>query len=221
MASINSVPSITTYGLSEKPKDMEPESKSLTLYEAEDYLASLLETDGAVPEEQREAFELELSHSLSAAQDKREKVARFILQCEAEADFCKAEADRIKARGKSFQNAAARVREYVLGYIMAQGLDAQAKFKKLVGKTTTMSARSNPASVEIVNEEMVPSAYKTVQVEMPLEIWHVLVDRFPDLTAGALKGVAIDKRAVKEAIGRGEEVLGADLNIGTFHLAIR
>jgi hypothetical protein len=47
------------------------------------------------------------------------------------------------------------------------------------------------------------------------------VDRFPDLTAGALKGVAIDKRAVKEAIGRGEDVAGADLNIGVYHLAVK
>jgi len=199
----------------------EPQSKSLTLYAAEDYLAALLETEGAVPEAEQQAFDLELSRSLAAAQDKREAVARFILQCEAQAEFSKSEADRIRARGKVFERAADRVREYVLGYILAQGVDHKGKFPKLAGKTTSMSARSNPASVEIVNAEEVPAAYKTVKVEMPLEVWYRLVDQHPDETAGTLKSIDIDKRMLKEAIGRGEDVAGADLNIGRYSLMVR
>ena len=201
--------------------DVMEERKSLTLYAAEEYLAELLETEGAVAEEQQEAFDLELSRSLAAAQDKREAVARFILQCEAEAEFAKSESDRIRARGKVFERAADRVREYVLGYILAQGVDNKGKFPKLAGKTTSMSARSNPASVEIVNAEEVPAAYKTVKVEMPLEVWYRLVDQHPDETAGTLKSIDIDKRMLKEAIGRGEDVAGADLNIGRYSLMIR
>jgi len=200
---------------------LEPESKSLTLYEAEGYLAALLETEGAVEPGEQQAFDLELSRSLAAAQDKRERVAQFILQCEAQAEFCKSEAERIRARGKVFEKAADRVREYVLGYILAQGTDLKGKFQKLIGKTTTMSARANPASVEIGNPEAVPARYKTVKVEMPLEIWYGLVDQHPNETAGALKSVDIDKRAIKEAIGRGEDVAGADLNIGKYSLMVR
>lgn len=195
--------------------------KSLTLYESEDYLAELIETEGAVPEEMKEAFERELSHALVQSQAKRESVAQFILQCEGAAEFCKQEEERIRARRKVLQNTAERVREYVLGWIMAQGLDAQARFKKLVGKTTTMSARSNPASVDIVNEEAVPARFKTAVCEMPLETWYKLVDQFPNETAGALKTIAIDKRPVKEAISRGEDVAGADLNLGKYSLSIR
>src|SRR5215471_7219661 len=200
---------------------MEPETKSLTLYEAEEYLAELLDTEGAVPEEQQEAFDLELSRSLAAAQDKREAVARFILHCEAQAEFAAAAAKRIKARGQVFQNAAGRVREYVLGFIMRQGIDLKGKFQKLVGKTTTRSAGACPASVEVMNEEAVPARYKTVVCEMPLEVWHILVDRFPSETAGALKSVAINKRAIKEAIDSGENVEGTDLNLGAYTLVVR
>jgi hypothetical protein len=199
----------------------EPQSKSLTLYEAEGYLAELLETEGAVPEDQLEAFGQELARSLAATQEKRERVAQFILQCEAGADFCKREEARIRGRRQILQNTAERVRGYVLGWIMSQGFDAQAKFRKLIGKTTTMSARANPASVDIYDEEAVPARFKTALIEMPLEMWYRLVDQHPDETAGALKQVAIDKRMVKEAIGHGEEVQGADLNIGKYSLQIR
>ena len=201
--------------------DVMEERKSLTLYAAEEYLAELLETEGAVAEEQQEAFDLELSRSLAAAQDKREAVARFILQCEAQAEFAKSESDRIRARGKVFERAADRVREYVLGYILAQGVDHKGKFPKLAGKTTIMSARSNPPSVEIIDAEEVPAAYKTVKVEMPLEQWYRLVEAHPDETAGALKSIDIDKRMLKEAIGRGEDVAEADLNIGRYSLTVR
>src|SRR6516165_5821124 len=97
----------------------EPQSKSLTLYEAEGYLAELLETEGAVPEDQLEAFGQELARSLAATQEKRERVAQFILQCEAEADFCKREEARIRGRRQILQNTAERVRGYVLGWIMS------------------------------------------------------------------------------------------------------
>ena len=195
--------------------------KSLTLYEAEDYLASLLETEGAVPEEQKEAFGLELARSLAATQEKRERVAQFIFQCRAESDFCKREEARIRGRRQILDNTVERVQEYVLNYIMAQGVDVKGKFPKLTGKTTTMSARSNPASVEIIDEAAVPVRFKTAVVEMPLEFWYRLVDQFPNETAGALKTVAIDKRPIKEAIGRGEDVAGADLNLGRFSLQVR
>ena len=203
------------------PTDVMEERKSLTLYAAEEYLAELLETEGAVAEEQQEAFDLELSRSLAAAQDKREAVARFILQCEAEAEFAKSESDRIRARGKVFERAADRVREYVLGYILAQGVDHKGKFPKLAGKTTIMSARSNPPSVEIIDAEEVPARFKTVKVEMRLEQWYQLVEAHPDETAGALQSIDIDKRMLKEAMGHGEDIPGADLNIGIYHLAIK
>ena len=158
---------------------------------------------------------------MAAAQEKREKVAQFILHCEAQAEFAKAEAERIRARGKVFSNAAERVRAYVLGYILAQGADLKGKFQKLLGKTTSMSARSNPASVEILNEEEIPAKYKWVRVELPLEVWYQIVDQMPNETATATKSMDIDRRAIKEAIGRGEDVAGADLNIGKYSLSIR
>lgn len=200
---------------------MEPETKSLTLYQAEEHLAVLLEMEGAVTPEMEQAWRVEVQHSLEQTQAKREACAQFILQCEAEAEFCKVEAERIRTRGKHFENTAKRVREYVLDFIMRQGFDAQAKFKKLIGKTTTMSARSNPASVEIIDPEAVPAEFKSIRVQMPLEHWYKLVDAFPNETAGAATSIDIDKRLVKEAIGRGEEVKGADLNLGRFSLQIR
>ena len=195
--------------------------QSLTLYESEGYLAELIDTEGVVTPEMQESFELELRQALSAAQDKRERVAQFILSMESQAQFAKDEAKRIRARGEQFERVAGRVREYVLNYIMSKGLDASARFPKLTGKTVTMSARSNPASVEIQNADEVPVRFKKACIEMPLDLWQVLVDAFPSDTAGALKSVEIDKRAVKAAMDKGENVAGADLNIGKYSLQVR
>lgn len=199
--------------------------QSLTLYEAEGYLTELLDTEGVVTPEQQQSFELELREALSAARDKREQVAQFIKQMEAEAKFAKDEADRIRQRGKRFEQVAERVREYVLNYIMSMGLDASARFPKLEGRTITMSARSNPQSVDITDPDRVPAQFKTACIEMPFEIWQVLVDAFPVDTAGALREVKVDKRAVKAAIDKGEIACGpesgVDLIIGRYSLTIR
>ena len=194
---------------------------ALTLYEVEDDLAVLLEMEEDVTPEMEEEYRLAVNRALESTQAKREACAQFILSCESAADFCKQEEARIRRRRQVLQNAADRVREYVLGFIMRQGIDPKGKFQKLVGKTTTMSTRACPAAVEVMNEEAVPARYKTVVCEMPLEVWHVLVDRFPSETAGALKSVAINKRAIKEAIDSGENVEGTDLNLGAYTLVVR
>jgi hypothetical protein len=199
---------------------MEPETKSLLLYAPEGYLTELQDTEGAVEPAEQAAFDLELAQALKATA-RTENVGQFILECEAQAEFCKAEARRIGEQAKRFERMADRVRERVLYYIMSRGIDAVGKFMKLRGKTLTFSARSNPPSVEIIDAEAVPARFKTVKVEMPLEQWYQLVEAHPDETAGALKSIDIDKRMLKEAIGRGEDVAGADLLIGRYSLTVR
>ena len=198
---------------------MEPET-GVMLYAPEGYLAELEDTEGAVEPEQQAAFDLELAQALRATA-RTEKVGQWILQLEAQAEFCKAEAKRISEYGKRLEGWADRIRERVLYYIMSRGLTADAKFTKLKGKTVTMSARANPPSVEVIDPEAVPARYKSIRVQMPLEQWHVLVDKCPNETAGAATSIDIDKRLIKEAIGRGEEVKGADLNIGKHSLMVR
>jgi hypothetical protein len=179
----------------------------------------MLDTEGAVEPEQQEEFNRELAQILRAAA-RTEKVGQTILHLEAQAEFCRAEAKRISEYGKRLQGWADRIREGVLAYIMTKGFDAKGKLTKLNGKTVTMSGRSNPPSVEVLDPEAVPPLYKTAVVEMPLELWYILVDQHPHETAGALKRVDVEKRLIKEAIQQGRDVPGADLNIGTYSLRV-
>lgn len=195
-------------------------TQALTLYAVEGWLEELQNTEDIVAPEQKQAFDLELVAALKSTQ-RTEHVAQAIRQCERAVEFGKDEIQRIRARCQTLQNIADRLREGVLRFILAQGIDGEGRFRKLAGRTTTMSARSNPPSVLIADEEKVPIAYKRAHVEMPYAMWLQLVDAFPCETAGALKSVDIDKRAVKEAIGRGEAVAGADLDIGKYSLQVR
>lgn len=196
------------------------ETQALTLYAVEGWVEDLQDTEGAVTPEQQQAFELELSRALES-RDRTERVAQSIRQIEAAVEFGEKEIDRIRKRCNMLENIAGRLREGVLKFIIALELDGSARFPKLKGRTLTMSARSNPPSVEIKNLDEIPVRFKTAKVEMPLELWQVLVDAFPSDTAGALKGIAVDKRAVKAAMDKGENIAGVDVILDRYCLMVR
>jgi hypothetical protein len=165
---------------------------ALTLYDIESDLEALLNTDEMVPEEQRAEFERELGTQLRAAVDKRQRVGEFIRFCDLQADACKAEIDRLTLRKRHFERVSEQVREYVLRVIEATGE------KKLEGRTLTFSLRECPASVQIVDQAAIPADYKRETITF-----------------------LIDKTAIKKAILAGQEVPGADLQIGKKTLVLR
>jgi hypothetical protein len=165
---------------------------ALTLYDIESDLEALLNTDEMVPEEQRAEFERELGTQLRAAVDKRQRVGEFIRFCDLQGDACKAEIDRLTLRKRHFERVSEQVREYVLRVIEATGE------KKLEGRTLTFSLRACPPSVQIVDQAAIPADYKRETIT-----------------------VLIDKTAIKKAILAGQEVPGADLQIGSHSLVLK
>lgn len=161
---------------------------NMTLYDATTELVALNDTlsglDEASPEE-RAAAEAELIPRMEAAIRKVDDFGRFLRHIEAQVDFAVAEIKRLQERKKSFEKLGEKLESYAIALMEREGL------KKLQGNTTTLTLAAKPASVEILDESILPPQFvRIVQTTSP------------------------DKVAIKSALTRGETVPGADLRIG-------
>jgi len=189
-----------------------------TLYELEESLAALLDTEALVTPEQEKEFQAQLAHTMTAAVAKRDRVAEFIRHCEAQAAMARNERQRLTEREHFFLRAAERMRLYVQRILEGLG---KAK-PKLEGKTSTFSLRACPASVEIVDEAAVPAKYKTLTITVPADVWNRMYADTPRWFLEAIRvECTVSKTAVKKAIDAGETVPGADLSLGRNTLVVK
>ncbi len=187
------------------------------LYDIEDHLAALIETAELVPAEQEAEFQQELARSIEAAVEKRDRVGQFLAHCEAQAALAKAEIERLRERKAIYERAVERVESYVVKTIECLGADTKGKYRKLEGRTVTLSIRGCPASADITNEAAVPAAYKTLTVKVPAAAWDQILDslevdlRLTILEQARVTDTSVSKTAVKAALESGEQVAGARL----------
>jgi hypothetical protein len=204
-----------------------------SMFELEQDLEALLDTESLVPPEQEAEFYAQLATQLEASIDKRDRVGQFMRHCELQAANCDAEIERLLKRKQTFEAANRRMRQYVQAVIESLGPDAKGKPKKLEGKTITFSLRAKPGSIEIADESAVPAEFKSIVVKLPLETWQLICDEFRTdaededpmwqeiQRATAQASCTVSKSAVKEAIERGADVPGADLTIGGYSLVVK
>ena len=102
------------------------------------------------PEERRREMQQAWFDTLDGMEQdlvcKAENVAVYIKNMESEAKTLKAEEDRLKARRQAKENAAKRMREYLMGCMK------QANISKIDEPRAIISLRNNPESVEISDE---------------------------------------------------------------------
>lgn len=203
------------------------EMPSRTLYDVEDDLLALLDSEEGVPPEMEEQFRADLAAALTGAKDKRERVARKILQLEGEVVYARGEAQRVQAWARVREMQAARLRGYVLRIIESLPKDAKGKCSKLEGLTTTMSARACSASLEITDAAAVPLDFKGVALSMPAQAYAALV-AILEMSGNAAFVDAVGEPAyslnnalIKSAISAGADVPGADLIIGKNSLVVK
>ena len=119
---------------------------------APDGKGGFLDDDGnpVDPEERRKEMQQAWFDTLDGMEQelvrKAENVAVYIKAMEAEAKSLKAEEDRLKARRQAKENAAKRMREYLMGCMK------QANISKIDEPRAIISLRNNPESVEISDE---------------------------------------------------------------------
>lgn len=220
-------------------------TEALSLYQLEETHLALLDSEALVTPEQQAQFRAELAESLKSAVDKRERVAQFIRHCDAQAEACKKEIDRITRLKRSYEKARDRMEEYVkwsmeqLGYAEK---DAKGRTRKLEAHTAVFSLRPNPPAVEITDEAAVPSEFKILTITVNAAAWEQHIESHNELREMMQKALehfdpiplespqivraikktecSIDKRAVKDALEVGRSVPGADLKIGEYSLRV-
>lgn len=191
-----------------------------SLYEITDDLQALINTEDMVPPEQMEVFKAELAVAIKREVDKVESTGRFIKQLESNAAFAREEAKRALAWAKLQENAIERLREYVLGILVAMPPDAKGKPAKLTGRTLAFHQRNAPPTVEITDPEKLPLRLKRVTLDMTGEqLFALRIDEFQ------LRSICVewyvDKAEVKAALKRGETVPGAEMMLGGTEIVIR
>lgn len=218
----------------------------VTLLDVEEYLQALLDSEALVTDEQRVAFKVELYAALKIAVAKRDAVAAFIAHCESQMGFADAEIERLRKRKEVFGKAKDRIEEYVVDFILAMGTDAKGKYRKLEGKTATLSVKRNPPSVELEDEAAVPLEYKdaSISARCPADRWADAIEQIKNAVRFIDSGVpvalgsdarqvldlildprnvkhSVRKADVRKAIDGGADVPGADVAMGVYRLEVK
>ena len=131
--------------------------------------------------------------SLTAAAEKRDRVAAFIRTVDARAEYLKAEEERLRERRKALENGRTRLMAYIASVMQAHG------FKKLEGNTSAFTLAASPVRLVVEDERIIPPDYFVVPPPPP---------------------PVLDKAAVKAALEQGQDVPGARLERGQ-HVRMR
>jgi hypothetical protein len=192
------------------------------LYDIEQHLAALVDTEELVPAELEQEYELELQATLLATVEKRDRVGQFMAHLESQVAFAHAEVARLKTREQFYATVLARMECYVSRVIESLGMDAKGKRKKLEGTTVTFSLRGCDRRCEVVDELLVPTKYKRVTVTLPAETWELVCDSLDlDLREQVLGDVKSPKIEVSTSLVKTDlkadvAVPGAKLAGGTY-----
>lgn len=192
------------------------------LYDIEEHLALLIDSEETVPPELEEEYARDLQAAMTTAVDKRDRVGHFMAHLETQAAFAKAEIQRLQERERFYAKALERMEAYVTGVIEKLGFDAKGKRLKLEGNTVTFSLRGCDKRAEIVDEMIVPTKYKRVTITLPAESWELVCDSLDldlrDQILGEVKSPKVDVSVsmVKADLKAEVEVPGAKLAGGQY-----
>lgn len=177
-------------------------STALTLYELEDNLLALTESEAMTQDDEQQHLAIlqEIAQASQAAVQKRDNLVRFFRHLDCQDAAIDAEIKRLRDLKDHNGKARERLEKYVIG-IIEQFVPAPKRgAKKLEGSIGVLSLRSNPPSVEIIDEAVIPAEF---------------------LVTPPPPAARPDKKAIKEAIQAGREVPGADLSFGSMRLEVK
>ena len=195
---------------------------SRPLYELEQHLAALVDTEEIVPPEQEEEFARDLQQALLATVEKRDRVGQFLLHLREQVAFAKAERARLADREAFYQRAVDRLETYVTRVIESLGVDGRGKRKKLEGKVLTLALHGCDKRVDVTDAAAVPAKYKRATITLPAETWHLvcasLDSELRARVVAEMKSVKVEISAavIKPDLKAGIAVPGAQLAGGTY-----
>lgn len=132
---------------------------NLSLYEITNAFPALMESE-EITEEYKNKIEAELTMLL---QQKSQNIIGYTKNIELTIEAMKEEEDRISSNRKALENKLTRFKQYVKECMENNGIT-----KIETGLGTLIIAKS-PASVEIINEDVIPSEFKQVIVTVKID----------------------------------------------------
>ena len=132
---------------------------NLSLYEITNAFPALMESED-ITEENKNKIEAELTMLL---QQKSQNVIAYTKNIELTIEAMKVEEDRISSNRKVLENKLTRFKQYVKECMENNGIT------KIETGLGTLSIAKSPASVEIVNEDEVPSEFKQEIVTVKID----------------------------------------------------
>lgn len=145
--------------------------------------------------------------------EKVDRIGRFIRVMEARTAYCKTEAARLTARGKSSENKIEQTKALVLYYLQSR------EMTKMEGKQFTLRCQKNSQdSVRISDPALIPLRLKRVEACFDGTTWERLIAALPEdlkpmLVAGIQDIVPVND-AIKQAVAQKELVAGATVTRG-------
>lgn len=132
---------------------------NLSLYQITNAFPSIMEND-EINEEEKKQIKQELTLLL---QQKSQNIIGYFRNIELTIGAMKEEESRIATRRKSLENRLSKFKQYVKECMESNNI------KKIETGLGTLSIAKSPISVEIVNEDEVPSEYKTEVVTVKID----------------------------------------------------
>lgn len=132
---------------------------NLSLYEITNAFPALMESE-EITEEDKNKIEAELTMLL---QQKSQNIIGYTKNIELTIEAMKEEEDRISSNRKVLENKLTRFKQYVKECMENNGIT------KIETGLGTLSIAKSPASVEIVNEDEVPSEFKQEIVTVKID----------------------------------------------------
>ena len=167
------------------------------------------EESGAASPESIERFQ----QFCDAYGEKVDRIGRFIRVMEARTAYCKSEAARLVARGKSAENKVEQTKSLLLYYLQSR------QISKMEGRQFTIRCQKNSQdSVRISDPALIPLRLKRIEARFDGGTWEQLVAAVPEtlriaLIAGIHDVVPMNE-AIKQAIAADEQVEGATVARG-------
>jgi hypothetical protein len=174
-----------------------------------DRIQDELEENGEPSPESLERFQA----FCDAYGEKVDRIGRFIRVMEARTAYCKDEAARLMARGKTAENKVLQTKNIVLYYLQSRQLT------KMEGKLFTLRRQKNSQdSVRISDANLLPIRLKRIEARFDGGIWERFLAALPEemrpaLLAGIQDAIPMNE-AIKQAIAREETVEGATVYRG-------
>ena len=142
-------------------------STSLTLYEIKNQALELAMNDELTEEEKAELQNAIREELL----EKTDGIIAYTKKAEALIEAMKKEEERLKENRKAGEKKLENFKEYVKACMMEMSLQ---KIETPLGE---LKIAKNPMSVEILDEELIPNAYKRTKVETSIDK-KALIDHF-------------------------------------------